>query len=312
MHVRILIVGAGATGGYLGSTLIAAGRDVTFLVHEKTHQRLLRDGLVIRTADGGTHATQVTAVTKANLHSAFDIIIVGVRAAAVPDALTDIAAAVGPTTLIIPVVNGLAHLHTMVERYGSARVCGGVATMATSMTRDGIIEETRPGATLQIGTLDDTPTDRIAGAAGHLNVDGLHATVSDHILMAMWTKFGFITSMTILTCLLRATIGPIARAPGGVAAADAVLAEVCDIAAADGNPLPDSARADLGQKLTDADSGFGPSMYRDMIAGRPVEIAVLADLANRGKRHQVVTPLLDASLVALSLHNAGLSAAETR
>jgi len=310
--VRILIVGAGATGGYLGSKLIAASRDVTFLVHEKTHQRLHRDGLVIRNADGATHTTQVTAVTKADLHSAFDVIIVGVRAAAVPDALTDIAAAVAPTTLIIPVVNGLAHLHTMVERYGSARVCGGVATMATSMTRDGAVEETRPGATLQIGTLDDTPTDRIAGAAEHLNVDGLHATVSDHILTAMWTKFAFITSMTILTCLLRATIGPIARTPGGIAVADAVLAEVCDVAGADGNPLPDAARADLGQKLTDVDSGFGPSMYRDMTAGRPVEIAVLAELADRGKRHQVVTPLLDASLVALSLHNAGLFAAETR
>jgi 2-dehydropantoate 2-reductase len=312
MHVRILIVGAGATGGYLGSTLIAAGRDVTFLVHENTHQRLLRNGLVVRTADSATHATQVTAVTKANLHNAFDIIIVGVRAAAVPDALTDIAAAVGPTTIIIPVVNGMAHLQMMVDRYGSARVCGGVATMATSMTGDGVIEETRPGATLQIGAIDDAPTDRIASAAEHLNVDGLQATASDHIVGAMWAKFAFITSMTILTCLLRATIGPIARTPGGLAVADAVLAEVCDVAAADGNPLPDAARADLGRKLTDADSGFGPSMYRDMTAGRPVEIAVLAELADRGERHHIVTPLLDASLVALRLHNAALVAADSR
>ena len=207
--MRILIVGAGC--------------DVTFLVREKTRHWLLRDGLVVRSADSATHATQVTAVTQANLQTLSTPIIVGVRAAAVPDALTDIVAAVGPTTIIIPVVNGMAHLQMMIERYGSLRVCGGVATMATSMTRDGVIEETRLGATPQIGTLEDTPTDRIAGA-----------------------------------------------------------------------------------------SGFGPSMYRDMTAGRPVEIDILAELADRGKRHQVVAPLLDASLVALSVHNAALSAAETR
>lgn len=306
--MRTLIVGAGATGGLLGSRLIAAGRDVTYLVRETTGRRLRRHGFVIRSPDGTQHTTPVTALTRADLRNTFELVLIAVRAAAVAGALTDIAAAVGPTTTIIPVVNGMAHLDAMVERYGVERVCGGVATLAVSMASDGIIDATHPGATLQIGSLSEIPTDQIISAATYLNVDGLYTTVSDHIVDAMWAKFAFITSMAILTCLMRATIGPIARTPGGVDVADIVLAEVAHVAAASGHPLPQATHTELRDKLTAADSAFGPSMYRDMIAGRPVEADVLAELAERGQRHQVVTPLLDASLVALALHNAAISA----
>src|ERR1700761_1916331 len=299
MHVRTLIVGAGAAGGYLGSRLIAAGRDATFLVREATQQRLDRQGLVIRSPGGAEHPTKVAALTRADLNETFDVVLVAVRAAAVPNALTDVAAAVGPTTTIIPVVNGMAHVRTMVERYGAERVCGGVATMAVSMAGDGIIELTRPGANLQIGTLDGERTDQIDSVAANFNVDGIVSTVSDDIITAMWTKFAFITSTTILTCLLRATIGAIVGSTGGIAVADTVLEEVSDIAAASGNPLPEEARADLHGKLTDPKSDFGPSMYRDMTAGRTVETDVLAELADRGQHHQVAAPLVNASLIAL-------------
>ena len=46
--MRILVVGAGAVGGYFGGRLAAAGRDVTFLVRDGRAAALARDGLLIR------------------------------------------------------------------------------------------------------------------------------------------------------------------------------------------------------------------------------------------------------------------------
>lgn len=307
-HVRILIVGAGATGGYLGSALLTAGRDVTFLVRAATQERLRRYGLRIRTVDGSTHTAQVTALTRPELHDTFDVILIAVRAAAVQAALADITTAVGETTTIIPLVNGMAHLEAMVDRYGSGHVCGGVATLAASLSSDGIIDAIGPGATLQIGALDSERSTRIAAVATHLDVDGVHTSTSDDIITAMWSKFSFITSMTIMTCLLRSPIGPIARTPGGRHIADTVLGEVSDAAAASGHRLPDPVHGGLRDKLTDTTSTFGPSMYRDLIAGRPVETDILAELADRARSHQLDTPLLDAAVVALTLHNSALPA----
>jgi len=302
--MRILIVGAGATGGYLGAKLLAAQRDVTFLVRDAAKERLNRDGLRIRASDGSVQTTAVHALTRSALQGSFDAIIVAVRAAAVAGALDDCAAAVGDQTAFLPVVNGIGHLDLLRDRYGAGHVCGGVATLAVSMDLDGVLDEVRPGATLEIGPLEGGPTERIASLAKCLDVDGLRAIVSDDIVAAMWCKFAFITSMAIPTCLLRRRIGPIARTPGGRRVAEAALAEVAAVAAADGYALTETAHANLRAKLTDTESMFGPSMYRDLVAGRPVETDVLAELADRARRHDLTTPLLDATLVTLALHHA--------
>jgi 2-dehydropantoate 2-reductase len=302
--MRILIVGAGATGGYLGTKLLAAQRDVTFLVRDAAKERLNRDGLRIRASDGSVQTTTVQALTRSALRDRFEVIIVAVRAAAVAGALTDCAAAVGDQTTIVPVANGIGHLDLLRDGYGSKHACGGVATLAVSMDQDGVLDEVRPAATLEIGPLQGGPSERIAAVARLLDVDGLRATVSDDIVTAMWSKFAFITSMAIPTCLLQRPIGPIARTPGGRRLAEAVLAEVSDVAAADAHPLTDTARTNLHARLTDGESTFGPSMYRDLVAGRPVETDVLAELADRARRHDLTTPLLDAALVALALHHA--------
>lgn len=119
----------------------------------------------------------------------------------------------------------------------------------------------------------------------------------------MWEKFAFITSTAVLTCLIGEEIGPIARAELGPTLGRRVLAEVASIAAADGYPLADTVHARLDSILTDPSSTFGPSMYRDMATNRPIEIAVLDDLAEHAVRHHVDSPLLDASLVAIDVHN---------
>ena len=300
--MSILIVGAGAAGGYIGAQLVGAARPVTFLVHPHTLARLRSDGLRIRHGDR-IHTYEVNAVTATDLLGPYDVIVVAVRTDAVESAIGDIRNAVCPQTRIVPVMNGLRHLSLLTASFGNERVLGAATRLVTSLLPDGTINEVTAGIDMRIGQLDGGSSDALHRTVAALDVNNIAVTVSSDVIAAMWEKFAFITSTAVLTCLVGEDIGEIARTDGGTSLAHNVLDEVLSVAAADGYPLTDSAREGLTAILTDPSSDFGPSMFRDLSAGRPVEITVLTDLADHARTHGINTPLLDASVVVIDIHN---------
>jgi 2-dehydropantoate 2-reductase len=305
--VTVLIVGAGATGGYIGERLIAAGRDVTFLVHQQTLARLTASGLRLRRGTDvdatGVKATGVKALTAAELNTTYDVIVVAVRTNAVESAIDDFGSAVGEVSTVVPIMNGMRHLSELTAAFGPQRVLGAATRLVASTSADGTIEVVVPGIDMQIGLLDGGDRDALEATRAELEVPDISVKIRDNVVGAMWEKFAFIASTAVLTCLVGDEIGPIARAGGGIDLGRTVLAEVSSIAAAEGYPVTGAARTGMDAMLTDPSSAFGPSMFRDMRAGRPIEIAVLEDLAARARTHQLDTPLLDASMVVIDVHN---------
>lgn len=297
--MRVLIVGAGATGGYLGDRLIAGGRDVTFLARERTRARLVSHGLRLRDTSGDTRITQVRSVISDELDSAFDVVVVGVRSDAIDAAIADMGSAVGSNTTLIPLGNGVAHVEALRGAYGDSRVVGATAEMATSLLADGVIDVSQDGVRMTIGALDGSA--ELDSVAAELRVDDVDVAVVDDVVAAMWSKFLFIVSTATLTCLSRGTVADIARNDNGVRLADQVLGEVAAVVTAATGEVPDSAA--LRARLNDTTWEFGPSMYRDLMAGRRVEVGVLSEMAAHARSHAVVTPLLDAATIAIRLHN---------
>jgi 2-dehydropantoate 2-reductase len=113
--------------------------------------------------------------------------------------------------------------------------------------------------------------------------------VSD-IIAAMQHKFGFIAATAALTCLTRGAIGEAVSALHGGALADRILQEV--------GPVPG-----LSALLHDSTSTFAPSMNRDLVAGRRVEADVLTEFVRRRRQQGFDTPVLEATVVALEVHN---------
>lgn len=301
----ILIVGAGAAGGYIGEQLAAADRDVTFLVRPHSVDRLTADGLRVRHGSS-VHTTTVGAVTVAGLRGPYDVVVLAVRASAVESAINDFRDAVGAATHIVPVMNGMRHLSALTAAFGPDRTLGAATRLVASMSADGTIEVVAPGIDMQIGQLNGSESGALHRTAAALEVPGITVTLRRDVIAAMWEKFAFIASTAVLTCLVGDEIGPIACADGGIALARCVLAEVAAVAAAEGYPLADGVRSGVDSILTDRSSTFGPSMFRDMKAGRQIERTVLEDLAERARSHGIDTPLLDASLVVIDVHNRGL------
>jgi 2-dehydropantoate 2-reductase len=305
--MSVLIVGAGAGGGYIGEQLIAAGRDVTFLVHPGTLKRLTRDGLRVRVG-ADIQTIQVRAVAVDGLNGPYDVVLVAVRADAVESVILDIDGAVGPRTGIVPIVNGMQHLSLLTAAFGQDRVLGATARLAASLLPDGTIDVFAPGIHMELGQLDGGDSDALDNTVAELDVDNVAVTLRSDVISAMWEKFAFITAAAAVTCLVGEQIGPIAQADGGIDLARAILAEVASVAEAEGYPLAAKARAGLDAILTDPTSALGPSMFRDLHANRPVEVGVLADLAALARDHRIGTPLVDASIVVIDVHNRRIGA----
>jgi 2-dehydropantoate 2-reductase len=292
--MRILVVGAGATGGAFGTLLQEAGQDVTYLVRPRKQEALRRDGLrfVSPTAD---RTLPVQAITAAVDSDTFDLILVTVKATAFDAVLAEIGAFVGPGTFIIPILNGMAHLDRLEYLY-PGQVLGGLARIVATLDGDVVRQQTTL-TSLTVGGLNGHAVP--ADVAQALNVPGIDFSVVDDIVGALWEKWAFIAAAGIVNCLFRAPVGRIIDAGGESRILEAIT-ETETVAAAAGHAVSESGHGQAVGLLTERGSAFTSSLYRDLSAGLPSEAEhILGDLARRARELNVPTPLLDLTLIQI-------------
>lgn len=297
--MKILMVGAGATGGYFGGRLHEGGRDVTFLVREGRAQKLRDRGLRITGPDGSSHV-EAKITTAGTLTEHFDVILFSVKAAGLAGAIEDLAPAVGPDTVIIPFLNGMGHMDALASAFGAEKVLGGVVRILATLSDDGDVLQLGPMAMLDFGEQSGPPSPRVMQILDQLQVPGFQARAVPDALASMWHKWAFIVAAGAVTCLMRGPIGPIVAAPGGLDFVHAVLAEVASVAAAAGFEVPEQEATMAMDMLTQPGSAFTSSLYRDAVAGLPHEGEhLLGDFTRRAHELGVATPLIDLALLQL-------------
>src|ERR1700720_4292255 len=76
----ILVVGAGAIGGYFGGRLLEAGRDVTFLARPRRAGEPARTGPSIRSRVGDVDLRTPPVISKDALAARFDLVLLPCKA----------------------------------------------------------------------------------------------------------------------------------------------------------------------------------------------------------------------------------------
>ena len=282
--MRILVVGAGAIGGYFGGRLLEAGRDVTFLVRPRRAALLAERGLSIRSRIGDFRCPSPPLLTEQNLAEPFDLVVLSCKAYDLDAAMASFARAVGPQTAILPLLNGMRQLDGLADRFGASCVLGGLCAISATLGADGEIVHLNDLHALAFGELDGSRSPRIGAIASALVGAGFDARLSDAIRLEMWEKWVFIATAAGMTCLMRAAIGGIVRA-GGSDVASALLDECAAIASRQGFPPRPTFLEQTRATVTAAGSPLMASMLRDIERGLPAEgDHILGDLLRRAAR----------------------------
>jgi 2-dehydropantoate 2-reductase len=311
--MRILVVGAGAIGGYFGARLAAAGRDVTFLVRPRRAEQLA-GGLVVRSPKGDVTIAAPKLVTEATLSppgtpsltarscEPFDLVLLSCKSYDLDSAIASFAPAVGPATMVLPLLNGESHIDILKKRFGAGAVLGGQCQISSTLDAQGHVIHLNEMHVLGFGELDGTGGARIETVNENLSGAAFDAQLSTHILQDMWEKWMFIATMAGITCLMRAALGDIATA-GGTDIALALFEECNAIAAKNGHAPHPVIGERIRKTLTAPGSTLTASMLRDVEnRGRTEHEHVLGDLFARSQGTRA--PVLEICLAHMRAYEA--------
>src|ERR1700722_13530057 len=260
--MRVLVVGAGAIGGYFGAHLMQAGSDVTFLVRPARAEQL-RDGLKIRSSLGDIDLPAPPLVTAPQVRPGFDLILLSCKAYDLVSAIDSFIPALDANCTILPLLNGMGHLQTLRERCGGTCVLGGSCMISTTLEPNGTIVHFSGLHLITFGELNGERSARCVAMSAEFAKCKFDSRQSQSILQDMWDKWVFIAASAAATGLMRAAVGDILKAGGETFLID-LLQECSGIAAANGHPFNPAMNTRAQAMLTQRDSTMTASMLRDM------------------------------------------------
>lgn len=261
---KVLVLGAGGIGGYFGGRLAEAGRNVTFLVREPRQKLLEKNGLTIKSQLGNIHLS-VNAITSCQLNSFYDFIIIACKSYDLESAIKSIAPAVGPSTAVIPLLNGVAHIELLNATFGKEKILGGSAKIQVTMGEHGEILHLNDWCDLVFGEQFTEITQR-AQLFNDLfqYAKGVKIQLVNDILQQMWQKLVHLSTAAAMTCMMRANVGDIVRTPDGKKQLLQLLDQNAQIASENGYP-PSQRFIEMYQTIfSDPNSKYATSMLRDI------------------------------------------------
>ena len=301
--MKILILGAGAIGGYVGGRLHQHGADVTFLVRPARQQAMQRDGLVIKSTKGDI-VQKVKTVLKAGEGGPYDVVLLTPKAYDLDSAIEAIAPAVSANTTVVPLLNGMRHLDVLDSRFGKDKVVGGLARVGVAMSAEGHILHTSPFAAISFGERDGkAPRKSLVELDAAIKKAGIDGGLHQKIVQDLWDKWIMLCTLAAMTTLLRGTVGDILESAEGEAVVLETVEECRKVAAAAGCDPGEKGMANVRGYLTQKGSMFAASMLHDLEKGGMVEADhVVGDMIARAKKAGIATPNLRIAHAALQTY----------
>ncbi|WP_296227065.1 2-dehydropantoate 2-reductase [Ralstonia sp. UBA689] len=293
--MRILVLGAGGTGGYFGGRLTQAGANVTFLVRPARAAKLREHGLEIRSPLGDVRfPIQVITADEASAWGHADLVLLSCKAYDLDDAIAAIRPVVGERTMVLPVLNGLAHLERLDAAFGESRVLGGLCHISAASAPDGAVLHLNPLHSITFGErTPNAPHERTQAIKDVFATAQFDSVLAENVMQDMWEKFVFITSLASMTCVMRASVGEIVATEEGKALSEEMFAACGAVSATSGYPIRAQARARGLEFLTKAGSPMTASMLRDLESGGRIEAdQIVGDMLRRGRALGVDVSLL--------------------
>ena len=269
--MRIAVIGAGGVGGYFGARLAAAGHDVQFLARGR-HLAAIRDnGLRIDSALGALVIDHPEVTGSPSELKAADVVIVTVKLWDLEQTGRDIASCVGPQTVVLPFQNGVEAVDLLAESIPRARIAGGVAYIAATISEPGVVKTTGTMAKLRFGPLVEGQRPMIEAFQKACKEASIDADITLDIRRTLWEKFVFLNALSGVTSVSRKPVGVVRTDPDLRATMETSMYETLRLAHAVGIALPEGFVAAQMQFLDTLPETMNSSMQNDLAAGNRLE-----------------------------------------
>jgi 2-dehydropantoate 2-reductase len=303
--VRIVVMGAGGTGGYFGAKLARAGEDVTFVARGTHFEKIRAEGLRVRSAVEGDWVVKAPAVETLYEQPSADMVLFCVKSFDTESAAAVVKPVVGPETGVLSIQNGVDNEDKLIRILGPGHVLGGMAQVFTTIDGPGVIRHVQLGR-IVFGEMDGRQTERARDFMAACQRAGIPAEISGRVTQTLWEKYCFLTAHAGITALTRCPAGVLRRLPETRLMYWRLLEEMVALARAAGIAL-DEGYVDQSFKLLDGMAeNFYSSLHFDLTHGKRLELEALHGHAVRlGERYGVPTPTVFAVYAALLPHRDG-------
>ena len=268
--MKLLVLGAGGTGGLFGGRLAQTGADVTFLVREKRKAGLLEHGLRIESQFGNA-SLPVQVKVQSEIKPEYDLVLLTCKAYDLPGAIETIRPAMAGSAAVLPLLNGLAHIEQLNAEFGQGSVMGGTARVQVTLTPEGMIKQLNDWQTVTFGEQDGRVSERATQLKALFDKTSVEAKLSTNIMRELWLKLVHLSTVAGMTCLMRGNLGEIVRTPEGSDLLTKFFESNAEIAARAGHRPDDKFVATYKDLFRQADSRYEASMLRDLEKGGQIE-----------------------------------------
>lgn len=309
--MRILIIGAGAVGGFYGTKLALSGEDVTFLARGATLEALKKHDLVVKSFRGDFHA-RVKAVDSLKAYAPPDLLILAVKSYGTDGVIEQIRPVVGPSTLLLSFQNGVENELKLAAAFGKEKVLGCVCYIGAEAVEPGVIHHSARG-TVAMGELEGAhpkKTKRLEKLVALFHKAAIDVHASDDIQKDLWIKLCWNTAFNQVCTVARATVGVVLESEAMNRLLRETMREVFSVAAKHGVALSEAV---IDQHLTLSSEelrSVKPSMLQDFERGRRLEHETFSGfIVREGKKFGLSVPI-NATLYAFLSFLDQLSAKE--
>lgn len=302
--MTIVVLGAGAVGGFFGGLLVRGGQDVRFVARGAQLEALRRDGLLIQsTLLGDVAVPRVKAVSDPREIGHADLVLLCVKAHQTAGVLDAMATLVTDSTAIVTLQNGVESDEEVAARFGRARVVPSVVYVGATLLQPGRISHVAAG-TLALGVPEGVSRMRVEAIREVLATSRQPVQISDDIQRDRWRKLLWNAAFNTVSAMTGHDPGVLLQLPESRALITSLMREVVAVARAQGIALTD-ANVDEQIAWTERAGTIRTSMAVDRERGREMEIdALIGVVVRRGRQYGVPTPCSETMLGLLRASSA--------
>ncbi len=300
--MRILVMGAGAIGGYLGCRLQQAGDDVIFCARGENLRALQEHGLAVESPRGNA-TIRVRAVADPRQCTPYDLVIFAVKSYHTNEAARALVGCLAPEGVVLTVQNGIENEARLVEIFGRSAIMSGNSLVGGELVAPGRIVHTSNGW-VELGELDGSMTERLRSLGASFERAGIFAGFMTDWVTARWEKLIGNCAFNTVGALGRCPVGRIMDTPEAVELLRRLMWESLQVAHAEGAKIPetfiDRGLAAAAERLRHN----RPSTLQDLERGRPLERdAITGAVLRAAGRHRIEVPVVRAVDALLGLVN---------